>query len=175
MDEQHGRATLQLVAKDDLPRFIRELQDSFAVAVMEEFGSLPDEKIPRDADIAASFDAPGAVAYHIFSGGARIGGTILTIDDATRRNSLDLFFIATGAHNRGLGYAAWQAIERQYPETRVWQTHTPYFERRNIHFYVNKCGFKIVEFYNAHHPDPHRPEPDGMSPDDGFFRFEKIC
>ena len=43
-----------------------------------------------------------------------------------------------------MGYRAWQAIEQAYPATRVWVTHTPYFEKRNIHFYVNKCDFKIA-------------------------------
>lgn len=55
---------------------------------------------------------------------------------------------------------------------------TPYFEKRNIHFYVNRCGFHIVEFYNSHHPDPNAPDEYEMSMDDqfpdGMFRFEKV-
>ena len=49
----------------------------------------------------------------------------------------------------------------------------------SIHFYVNKCGFHIVEYYNEKHPDPHQPEEEQLSTDDtpgfehGFFRFEK--
>ncbi len=55
---------------------------------------------------------------------------------------------------------------------------TPYFETRNIHFYVNKCGFHIVEFFNSHHPDPHDPETgeeNNYEGEDfgGMFRFEK--
>jgi hypothetical protein len=42
---------------------------------------------------------------------------------------------------------------------RVWETMTPYFEKRNIHFYVNKCGFHIVEF---------------LRKEDEMFRFEKM-
>ena len=42
-------------------------------------------------------------------------------------------------------------------KTIAWETITPYFEKRNVHFYVNKCGFHIVEFFNEHHPDPHDP------------------
>ena len=80
-----------------------------------------------------------------------------------------------GEGSRGLGSAAWSAIERRYPEMLVWQTHTPYFERRNIHFYVNKCGFRIVEFFNRHHPDPHHPAGrDGLPGDGDGFRFEKV-
>ena len=57
-----------------------------------------------------------------------------------------------------------------YPQIKVWETVTPYFEKRNIHFYVNRCGFKIVEFYNEHHKDPHSTD-GGL---DEMFRFEKI-
>ena len=46
----------------------------------------------------------------------------------------------------------------------------------NIHFYVNRCGFHIVEFYNSHHPDPNDPDIAGQLDEqfpDGMFRFEK--
>ena len=63
---------------------------------------------------------------------------------------------------------------------RVWETHTPYFEKRNIHFYVNKCGFHIVEFFHPGHPEPHESpetlqhEADGAGVPDYSFRFQKI-
>jgi len=50
---------------------------------------------------------------------------------------------------------------------------TPYFEKRNIHFYVNRCGFHIVEFFNSHHPDPH-DQPSDDDDSDGMFRFQKV-
>ena len=75
-------------------------------------------------------------------------------------------------HTKGIGQKVWKMIEEKYPNIKVWQTFTPYFEKRNIHFYVNKCGFHIVEFYNPHHPDPNGPcdTPGG----EYFFRFEKV-
>ena len=73
--------------------------------------------------------------------------------------------------SQGIGYGAWQAIEALHPETVVWETCTPYFEKRNIHFYVNKCGFQIVEFYNAFHSDPNEPHTD-EGPSE-MFRFIK--
>ena len=50
-----------------------------------------------------------------------------------------------------------------------------YFEVRNIHFYVNKCGFHIVEFFNEHHPDTSHPRGAGepMGEADYMFRFVK--
>ena len=59
------------------------------------------------------------------------------------------------------------------------ETVTPYFEKRNIHFYVNRCGFHIVEFYNSHHHDPNDPDSQEASDEqddqfpEGMFRFEK--
>ena len=67
-------------------------------------------------------------------------------------------------------------MEKLHPEVAVWETMTPYFEKRNIHFYVNRCGFHIVEFFHSRHPDPHDPdmarEEDGQF-SEGMFRFEK--
>ncbi|MBR5618448.1 MAG: GNAT family N-acetyltransferase, partial [Clostridia bacterium] len=88
------------------------------------------------------------------------------------RGDLDLLFVSPTAHSKGIGYAAWCAVEKLHPEVKTWETVTPYFEKRNIHFYVNRCGFHIVEFFNSRHPDPH--EPAGADDDfDGMFRFEK--
>ena len=103
------------------------------------------------------------------------GGAVLAIDEKTRCNVLELFFISPEHHSRGIGHAAWLAIEAAYPDTRVWRTITPYFEERNIHFYVNKCGFRIVEFFNPHHIDPDLPHDDTHQPGtEKYFLFEKI-
>ena len=57
------------------------------------------------------------------------------------------------------GLTIWKAIETMHPEIEVRETCTPYLDRRNIHFYINRCGFHAVEFFNEHHPDPNMPEP----------------
>ena len=61
--------------------------------------------------------------------------------------------------------------QAMHPDIEVWETCTPYFDRRNIHFYINRCGFHAVEFFNEHHPDPHMP--DQFDQEDGLFKFEK--
>ena len=167
--------TLVAAETRDLPAFRRALQEAFATAVVETFGEQSDGPIPSDEDFDATLAAPGAVALRILSEGRDVGGAVVSIDETTQRNALDFFFVRIGAQGRGLGLRAWSAIERAFPATRVWQTHTPYFEKRNIHFYVNKCGFRIVEFFNAHHPDPHEPPGhDDVSGVGEAFRFEKI-
>lgn len=125
--------------------------------------------------IEESLAQPNSEAYRILLDGTKVGGTVLMINSKTRRNSLDLFFVNPNAHGKGVGYAAWRAIEALHPETLVWETCTPYFEKRNIHFYVNKCGFHITEFYNAFHEDPHAPcEENADAVPDEMFCFEKI-
>ncbi|GEO80420.1 GNAT family N-acetyltransferase [Pararhodospirillum oryzae] len=166
--------TLSIVEVSERAAFKKHLQEAFAVAVIETFGSLPDGPIPSDDDLDQSFASPGAEALHVLDQGRKVGGAIVTINQETHRNTLDLFFIKLGEHGHGLGLRAWQAIERRYPDTRVWETHTPLFETRNIHFYVNKCGFKIVEFFNPHHPNPHGPGGDDLPGEEADFRFEKV-
>ena len=159
----------------DLSQFKLDLQASFRVAAEAESGQPLEEPIPADEDIEQSAAAPGAVVYWITANGDRVGGAIVVIDEATQRNSLAFFFISTKTQGRGLGARAWKAIEEAHPETRVWGTVTPYFEKRNIHFYVNRCGFKIVEFYCSHNPDPHEYALGSLDEegDDEMFRFEK--
>ena len=93
------------------------------------------------------------------------------------RGDLELLFVAPNVHSQGIGYAAWCAVEKMYPQVIIWETCTPYFEKRNIHFYVNRCGFHIVEFFNEKHRDPHElyDSENGKGNDfDGMFRFEKV-
>lgn len=161
----------------DLSEFRKRLQTAFSIAIIEKYGPLGDEPIPSDKDINDNFYSNGAESFNILSDGHMVGGVIVTIDRITNHNHLDFFFMDPEFHRKGLGLAAWNAIEAKYPETEVWKTGTPYFEKRNIHFYVNKCGFKITEFFCKHHPDPHEVVSESERPnclEDGFFLFEKV-
>ncbi|TDL31124.1 GNAT family N-acetyltransferase [Jeotgalibacillus sp. S-D1] len=175
-----NKITLSLAKKEDLSLFQNELKEAFVKGVIENFGDAEAGPIPSDEDIQQFFYASGAVIYHFLLNDKKIGGVVLNIDTKTHRNSVDLLYISSKSHGRGIGLAAWQAIEAQYPETKVWELVTPYFEKRNIHFYVNKCGFHIVELYNKHNPKPrplHRNEQQNNqlpSEEVEFFKFEKV-
>lgn len=173
--DEKAPVTLLTAQPGSFKEFTLALQESFSVAAIAEFGHPLDEPIPSDDDVAQSLGAPGSVAHWIMANGERVGGAVVAIDEKSGRNTLAFFFVSTKQQSRGLGLRAWQAIEKEYPSTRVWETVTPYFEKRNIHFYVNKCGFKIVAFYNKSNPDPHH-EPGlnlGEEDSDEMFRFEK--
>ena len=174
MPEKHIVA-LEPLAPPDFSLFVKALQEAFSVTPREKFGN-PD-LVPSENDIRASFQTDGAQAFHILLNGERAGGAVVVIDEKTQRNSLDLFFISPRYHGKGAGLAAWKTIEARYPDTVIWETVTPCFEERNMHFYVNKCGFHIVEFFNKYHPDANDPEMNTESDEqfpDGVFRFEKV-
>ena len=127
---------------------------------------LPDE------DFYRSLRAEGAEAYEAVDiNDQRVGGAIITIDSSMHEGELAFLYVKVGVQSKGIGHAIWKAIETMHPEVEVWETCTPYFDRRNIHFYINRCGFHAVEFFNEHHPDPHMPEQ--FDQEDGLFKFEK--
>lgn len=168
--------TLEPLPTEDVLAFCRVMQKAFAKAVVEEFGPQENPVISIE-EIEDSMKAPGAEALKVISDGAWVGGAVVRVDEEAQRNELDLFYIVVDRHSCGLGRAAWSAIEHRYPRTHTWSLVTPYFEQRNIHFYVNNCGFHIVEFYNERNPDPHELAQiaEGPVPPGGFtaFRFEK--
>ena len=167
--------TLRNVRQDELPEFKKEMQKAFQLGAEAEYGETEMQILP-EADIDRSLGAKGAIAYAAVIGDRIVGGAIVVIDEQTQHNHLDFLFVKTGVQSKGIGQAIWSEIERLHPDTKVWETCTPYFEKRNIHFYINRCGFHAVEFYNPKHPDPHESgKPDMDSDDDGcMFRFEKV-
>ena len=169
---------LALLEDSDREQFILDNQEAFKYGALEEFGCRDDhfeegEEIISRKTIEASIDS--GEAYRIIQNGEKVGGVIVSIKKD--KGDLDILFVSPKVHSKGIGYAAWCEVEKLYPQVKIWETVTPYFETRNIHFYVNRCGFHIVEFFNSHHPDPNEPEEHEISMDDqfpdGMFRFEK--
>ncbi len=166
------------LTEDDREQFILDNQEAFNYGALEEFGCRDDhfeegENIISRKTIEESIDT--GEAYRIVLDGKKVGGVILKVDGD--RGDLEILFVSPQAHSKGIGYAAWCEVEKMHPEVKIWETITPYFEKRNIHFYVNRCGFHIVEFFNSHHPDPNDPDERDIPADDqfpdGMFRFEK--
>ena len=160
---------------NDREQFIKDNQEAFNYGAMEEFGCR-DSHFEEEGEIISRVTIEKSIdnglAFRIEQDGQAVGGLVVSIDGD--KGELELLFVSPKAHSRGIGYAAWCQVEKKFPQVKLWQTVTPYFEKRNIHFYVNRCGFHIVEFYNSHHPDPHDREADiGDQFPDGMFRFEK--
>lgn len=161
------RVKLTPLREDDRELFIADNQEAFLYGATQEFG-LRDDHFEEDGQIISrktieeTLDMKNAEAWRIEFDGVKAGGLVLVIDWEERSGELALLFVSPSLHSKGIGYAAWMAVEAKYPEILTWETCTPYFEKRNIHFYVNRCGFHIVEYYND--------EDDDMN---GMFRFVK--
>lgn len=160
---------LENVKKDDISIFKNKLIESFIFGAKNYFGENITDKIPEEKDIDESLNAYGVHSYHLLIDNEKVGGAIVEINNETNNNELHFFFIYPEYQNKKIGYLSWKAIENKYPQTKIWTCYTPYFEKRNINFYVNKCGFHIVAFYNKYN----RLEVINSGPEE-FFKFEKV-
>ena len=165
---------------EDREQFILDNQWAFKYGAQQEFGMRDDrceegEEVISRKTIERSIDGENAEAYRIVLDGQRVGGVVLSIDSDAAKGELELLFVLPAVHSKGIGQATWKAVEALHPEIRVWETITPYFEKRNIHFYVNRCGFHIVEYWNKyHHGHPIPVEEDGhWNEDEEMFVFRK--
>lgn len=164
---------IQLVPLEtsDREQFIRDNQEAFNYGALEEFGQR-DDHFEEDGEIIShdtiSRSIDEGTAFRIMHDNKPVGGVVIRTE--YDHGELELLFVSPSVHSKGIGYAAWCEIEAMHPEVTVWETVTPYFEKRNIHFYVNRCGFHIVEYFNEHHCAP--DDKDGELFD--MFRFEKI-
>ena len=172
------------LTNEDREQFILDNQWAFKHGAMIEFGER-DNHIDGDGEIISRktiercINDPNNETYRIVADGKNVGGVILKIDKETHINELEILFVLPEEHSKGIGYGAWLAIEALHPETKVWKTCTPYFDKRNIHFYVNKCGFHIDEFWCEYFvPDHPMPDDDEEhSSDEGpdeMFHFIKV-
>ena len=165
---------LELLKSQDEEQFIKDNQAAFNYGAEQYFNEQElieqyeeDEQIISRETIINSIHQEGSITYRIIADNNKVGGIIINLNGDF--GELEIFFVVPSCESKGVGQAAWKEIESLHPEVKVWETVTPYFEQRNIHFYVNKLGFHIVEFYTKFLKDKDMPK--GM---DGMFRFQKI-
>ncbi len=165
---------LQALKKEDLLQFKKDMQEAFQMGATEGGFSEECEILP-EADINRSLNNEKAVCYKAVENSKIVGGAIIVIDTEKSEGHLDFLYVKHGVQSKGIGKFIWFEIEKLYPKIKVWKTCTPYFEKRNIHFYVNVCGFHIVEFFNEYHNSPNETEIQNLTDGyfDGMFEFEK--
>ena len=165
---------LETLKDNDIDSFIKDNQEAFNFGASQYFNAEElslqheeDGQIISRKTILDSIHQKGSIAYRIKDGNKNVGGIIINIKDNV--GDLEIFFVNVTCESKGIGQKAWKEVERLHPYVKVWETVTPYFEKRNIHFYVNKLGFHIVEFYKEFDKD--KTISDEL---DGMFKFQKI-
>lgn len=157
---------------DELQQYKADMQTAFQKSFEDVFGKT-DVTILPNKDIDQSLNALGSVAYKAVVDGEMVGGAVVVINENTQCNHLDLLYVKNGVQSKGFGKKIWFTLEKMYPNTKVWETCATYFDRRNIHFYVNICGFHITEFFNEKHPMPDTPDDFVGDGNKGMFELKK--
>ena len=166
----------KLLEKKQIQEFKQLMIEAFQYGY-ESYTKKKEEQVLPECDIDKSLNNKNAYAYVMVEGEKILGGLIVNIDNEEKMGYLDFIFVRVDCESKGIGQKMWKEIEQRYPNIIKWQTCTPYFDRRNIHFYVNKLKFKIVEYYNRYHKDPNEPstnDDEFFEDDGGMFEFEKI-
>ena len=155
---------------EDIKEFKQLMINAFQYGY-EYFCGKDKEQVLPEKDIDDDLKKENTFAYEMIDNNEIIGGVIVSINEKTNHNYLDFLFVKVGVQNKGIGKKIWNEIEKLYPNTKVWATCTPYFDKRNIHFYVNKLKFKIVEYSNK--PEDKEEQDEMFLDDGGMFEFEK--
>lgn len=159
---------IELLKHEDLQTFKKDIQEALQKGFEDMYGPNQEMILP-EADIEQSLNTSGAISYKATMNKIIVGRAIVVINRETQHNDLHFLYVKYGIQTKGIGKIIWDEIERLHPETLVWETATPYFESRNIHFYVNKCKFHIVEYLREVNEA-------GFVGDggEGMFRFQKV-
>ena len=125
---------LLLLNKEDLLIFKNDMQEAFQKGFEDVYGKTEGTILP-EKDIDNSLNTKGALAYKAVVNNKIVGGAIVVINEETRHNELHFLYVKYGVQARGIGKMIWDEIELLHPDTIVWETCTPCFEKGNIHFY----------------------------------------
>lgn len=153
---------VRVLKEENKDKYISSMQEAF------QYGFESNGSVLSKEDIEADLGEENTYAYEMVNDNDEIiGGVVVTINKVNDCNHLDFIFIKPEEQGKGYGDLLWRSIEKLYPETIFWEGVTPYFDKRNIHFYVNKLGFHIVEYFNSLHFNVDNTSLEGM------FRVKK--
>ena len=136
---------LQAIKEDDVPALTKIMTRAFDEDTRRHLGKEHGgpEGYNNGAFLRKWYLHSGAEAFTILLNGKIIGGLNVFINN-NHENYLGNLFIDPVYEDCGYGTAVWRLVEAKYPDTIKWCTDTPGFSTRNHHFYINKCGYKLV-------------------------------
>ncbi len=135
--------TLEKTKSQDIPRMDPMWIASFDTnRVYFPGGILPPP--PVEETISDQCREPGYTLLSILEDGDLIGGSLVK-KTGEGHYLVDRFFLREDSLGKGIGAQALAMVEDFFPEAEVWELHTPVQILKNVAFYVNKCGYRIVE------------------------------
>ena len=162
----------------DREKFIKDCQESFKYGATEEFG-MRDNTCDKEGQtisrkhLEECLNNKNSITYRIVLDKEVVGGVILKFDEKEKKTGeLGILFVNSNVHSKGIGTSTWMTIEKMYPEIELWITYTPYFEKRNLHFYINRLGFHAVGFFHSKNRPKKNNTDEFLGPEE-YFKFEK--
>lgn len=132
-----------------MPIMIKAFDEDTKMFLGEETGGprgYDDGSLIRKLAIAMDHSS-----YTILLGDRLIGAAVVKLmKEGT--GWLELLFIDPAVGSRGLGVQVWRFIVQTFPQVTRWRVETPGYSKRNHYFYMEKCGFTLVEKRNSHIP-----------------------
>lgn len=105
--------TLDTLTAEDREQFILDNQEAFNYGALEKFGRR-DDHFEEDNQIISRETIEQSIdrgeAYRIMRDGRVVGGVIIKVDGD--HGELEILFVSPKVHSKGIGYAAWCAVER---------------------------------------------------------------
>ena len=120
----HPNIILLPLQPEDREQFILDNQWAFKYGAQLEFG-MRDERCKEGEEVISrktieeSIDGENAETYRIVLEGKKVGGVVLRIDKEAVKGELELLFVHPEVHSKGIGQAAWKAVEAMHPE--IWR------------------------------------------------------
>jgi hypothetical protein len=120
---------LELVKEEDLKQYKLDMQEAFQKGFEDVYGKCDGTILPEE-DVDSSLNTPGAIAYKAMVDGKMLGGAIVVIDDKNQYNHLHILYVKYGVKSNGIGKMIWDTIEELHNQSKVWETCTPYFDKK---------------------------------------------
>lgn len=136
------------ITESDIPVFKTDLKAAFKKN-NEMYSGLSEDGIPEYI-IDKALAEDGAVTYKAILDNEIVGGILLIVDKVNEHIRVVFFYVKNGFQNKGIGYEFLEKVEKLYPEIKLWSLYVPWCYRRNLHFYINKCGFSAVRYLNKY-------------------------
>ena len=100
------------LAPNDREQFVLDNQKAFNFGALEEFGRR-DDHFEEDGEIISRETIESSIdsgeAYRIMLDDQPVGGVVIKVNG--ERGDLELLFVSPKVHSKGIGYAAWCAVE----------------------------------------------------------------
>lgn len=83
---------LELLNKEDLPIFKKDMQEAFQIGFEENYGKTDGTILPKK-DIDESLNTKGSIAYKAVVDNKIVGGAVVVINEETKHNDLHLLYV----------------------------------------------------------------------------------